>query len=140
MEQRLTLITLGVADLQAAADFYENIFGWKRSGNSWENIIFFQLNGIQLALYPKDKLADDATVSPAGTGFSGFTLAYNTRSEREVDELVAQLEEKGVPVIKRPQKVFWGGYSSYIADPDGNLWEIAFNPYLPLDEKGNVTG
>lgn len=140
MEQRLTLITLGVADLQVAADFYENKFGWKRSGNSWEEIVFFQLNGIQLALYPKVKLAEDIAVSSNGTGFTGFTLAYNARSEKEVNELIAQLEEKGVSVIKRPQKVFWGGYSSYIADPDGNLWEIAYNPYLPLDEKGNVKG
>lgn len=140
MDQRLTLITLGVSDLQVAADFYENKFGWIRSSNSWEEIIFFQLNGIQLALYPKAKLAEDVAVRPDGNGFKGFTLAYNARSEKEVDELVAQLEEKGVAVIKQPQKVFWGGYSSYIADPEGNLWEIAYNPYLPMDEKGNVIG
>lgn len=139
MEQRLTIITLGVADLQVAADFYENKFGWTRSGNSWEDIIFFQLNGIQLALYPRAKLAEDVTVSPDNKGYKGFTLAYNARSEKEVDELISQLEEKGVAIIKRPQKVFWGGYSSYIADPDGNLWEIVYNPYLLLDEKGNVT-
>ncbi len=140
LEQRITLITLGVTNLERAIDFYENKLGWKRTGSSAEGIVFFQLNGFQLALYPTLKLAEDATVPAEGTGFKGFSLAYNTRSEKEVDELVASLGKKGVSVVKPPHKVFWGGYSSYVADPDGNLWEIAYNPYLPLDEKGNVIG
>jgi len=138
MEQRLTIITLGVSDIAVASDFYENKLGWKRHGNSMGDIVFFMLNGIQLALYPVKELAKDATVPAKGNGFKGFTIAHNLRSEKEVDELIAELKSKGVKVVKEPQKVFWGGYSSYIEDPDGNLWEIAFNPYLGLDNKGNV--
>ena len=106
--------------------------------SSNDGITFFQLNGILLSLYPNDKLAEDATVSPEGQGFKGFTLAFNTRTKEEVDTLISELEAKGVKIVKRPESVFWGGYSSYIADPDDNLWEIAFNPYLLLDEAGNA--
>ena len=138
MEQRITLITLGVKNLQRSRDFYINIFGWKPLETSNESILFFQLNGIQLALFPQESLADDAGVPSDGKGFRGFSLAHNVRSEKEVDELVASLEAKGVRVLKQPEKVFWGGYSSYIADPDDNLWEIAYNPFLPLDASGNT--
>lgn len=138
MEQRLTIITLGVKDLNVASDFYENKLGWKRNGSSMGDIVFFKLNGIQLALYPVKELAKDATVSAEGSGFKSFTIAHNLRSEKEVDELIAELKQKGVKIVKEPQKAFWGGYSSYIQDPDGNLWELAFNPYLGLDDKGNV--
>ncbi len=134
MEQRLTLITLGVRNLQRAREFYQNVFGWQPTESDSEGIVFFQLNGMQLALFPQESLADDAGVSPEGSGFKKFSLAYNVRSEQEVDELVAQLEEKGATVVKRPEKVFWGGYSSYISDPDDNLWEIAYNPFLLPDE------
>ena len=140
MEQRLTIITLGVSNIDVAADFYENKLGWKRHGNSMGDIVFFQLNGIQLALYPVQELAKDATVPADGEGFKGFTLAQNVRSEKEVDELISTLKGKGVKVVKEPEKAFWGGYSSYIQDPEGNLWEIAYNPHLPLDEKGSVIG
>ncbi len=138
MEQRLTIVGLGVKDLQVSSQFYEEKFGWKKMKSSNEGITFFQLNGILLSLYPNDKLAEDATVSPEGQGFKGFTLAFNTRTKEEVDTLIAELEAKGVKIVKRPESVFWGGYSSYIADPDDNLWEIAFNPYLLLDEAGNA--
>ncbi|HTB05893.1 MAG TPA: VOC family protein [Bacteroidia bacterium] len=138
MEQRLTIITLGVNDLKVASDFYEKKLGWKRSKASMGDIVFFQLNGIQLALYPRHELAKDATVPVKGSGFKGITIAHNVRSEKEVDKLIATLKRKGVKIVKPPQKVFWGGYSSYIADPDGNLWEIAYNPYLKLDKKGNI--
>ncbi len=138
MEQRLTIVGLGVSDLVTSTSFYEEAFGWKKLPSSNESITFFQLNGILLSLYPREKLAEDATVSHEGSGFKGVTLAHNTRSEEEVDQLINRLESKGVTVVKRPEKVFWGGYSSYIADPDGHLWEIAYNPYLPLDSKGNV--
>ena len=140
MEQRLTIIGLGVADLDIASHFYENKFGWKKMSSSNESIVFFQLNGILLSLYPREKLAEDATVSSAGEGFKGFTIAYNTRSKEEVDKVIEDLESKGVKIVKRPEEVFWGGYSGYISDPDDNLWEIAFNPFLPLDEKGNTIG
>ena len=127
MEQRLTMVGLGVADLKVSAEFYEEKLGWKRSPMSQESIIFYNLPaGAMLSLYGREALAEDATVDPQGSGFKGFTLAYNTRSEEEVDEIIETLRSKGVKIIKEPQKVFWGGYSSYIADPDGNLWEIAF--------------
>ncbi len=138
MEQRLTIITLGVSDLKKSTEYYESKFGWKKSESSNKYISFFTLNGIQLALYNKNELAEDATVNSDGKGFKGFTLAYNTRSEKEVDQKIDKLREKGVEIIKNPQKVFWGGYSSYVSDLDGNLWEIVFNPFLELDEKGNV--
>ncbi len=138
MEQRLTIVGLGVADLLISTDFYVNKFGWNRLPSSSDTITFIQLNGILLSLYPRDKLAEDATVDPAGSGFKGFSLAYNTRTKEEVDTLIAELRAKGVRIVKEPQEVFWGGYSSYIADPDDNLWEIAYNPYLPIDEQGNV--
>ncbi len=130
MEQRITFITLGVDDLPLSTEFYENKLGWKRSQNSTENIVFFELNGIHLSLYNRKALAEDATVNDEGSGFKGFTLAHNVGSEKAVDELINDLRNKGVNIVKEPQKVFWGGYSSYFADPDGNLWEVAFNPYL----------
>lgn len=138
MEQRLTIITLGVSDVKKSTEFYENNFGWKRLSSSTENIVFFYLNGIKLALFDGNELAKDATVANDGKGFKGITLAYNTRSETEVDEIIKNLRGKGVKIVKEPAKVFWGGYSSYISDLDGNLWEIAFNPYLQLDENGGV--
>ncbi|HAX95899.1 MAG TPA: glyoxalase [Prolixibacteraceae bacterium] len=133
LDQRITFITLGVKNLQASIDFYENCFGWRRSDMSSDNMVLFALNGIHLALYPSEELAEDALVSPEGEGFKGFTLAHNVWSEAEVDNVIENLRRKGVRVVKEPQKVFWGGYSSYIADPDGFLWEIAYNPFL---EKG----
>lgn len=138
MEQRLTIIGLGVNDLQVSTHFYEHIFGWKKLESSNESITFIQLNGILLSLYNREALAKDATIESAGNGFKGFTLAYNTRSKEEVDSIIANLKQKGINIVKPPQDVFWGGYSSYISDPDDNLWEIAYNPYLSIDKKGNV--
>lgn len=138
MEQRIKLITLGVRNLQRSREFYQNIFGWQPLESSTESIIFFQLNGLQLALFPQESLADDAGLEADGKGFKSFSLAYNVSSEKEVDDLVAELAGKGVRVLKQPENVFWGGYSSYIADPDDNLWEIAYNPFMKMDEKGNV--
>lgn len=139
MEQRITIISLGVFNLEVSNKFYKEKFGWKLLDSSNENISFFQLNGILLSLYPREKLAEDATVSPKGKGFKGFTLAYNTRNKEEVDSLFEDFLNKGVKIVKPPGEVFWGGYSGYIADPDENLWEIAFNPFLPLDGQGNAT-
>ena len=138
MEQRLTIVGLGVADLKVSENFYTQTLGWTKTKDSNDDIIFLQLNGILLSLYSRDKLAEDAEVSPEGSGFKGFTLAYNARSEDEVNAIFAELGSKGVRIVKPAQKVFWGGYSGYIADPDDNLWEIAYNPFLPMDEKGNV--
>ncbi len=138
MEQRLSIITLGVENLQEAERFYLEKFGWTKSPQSSESITFLQLNGLQLALYPREKLAEDAEVEAAGNGFKGFTMAYCTRTEEEVDNLFADFEAKGVRIVKKPHKAFWGGYSGYIADSEGNLWEIAFNPFLKMDEVGNI--
>jgi uncharacterized protein len=133
MEPRITLITLGVKDVARSTRFYEDVFGWKKLETSNEHISFFQLNGTQLSLFNDNSLAEDAGVPEEGSGFRKFSLAHNVRSEKEVDELVSKLKSKGAMVVKIPQKVFWGGYSSYIQDPDGILWEIAYNPYLDLD-------
>lgn len=138
MEPRVTIIGLGVSNLQVSTKFYEEKFGWKKTDTSTDSICFFQLNGILLSLYPKDKLAEDAGVDHKGSGFKAFSLAYNTRSKEEVDEIIAELESKEVKIVKHPEEVFWGGYSSYVADPDDNLWEIAYNPYLELDTEGNT--
>ncbi len=139
MEQRATIIGLGVKNLEVSTNFYQEQFGWKLMAASNESISFFQLNGILLSLYPREKLAEDANVSHKGSGFKGFTLAYNTRSKEEVDSLFEDLKRKGVRIVKLPEEVFWGGYSGYISDPDDNLWEIAFNPFLTLDENGNTS-
>ncbi|HNQ93822.1 MAG TPA: VOC family protein [Anaerolineales bacterium] len=139
MNQHLHLVTLGVRDFEKSKKFYEETLGWKPASASDDDIAFFQAGGVVFAIYPREKLAEDATTSPTGSGFSGFTLAYNARSESEVDETIADLRSKGVKIVKEPQKVFWGGYSSYFADPDGNFWEIAFNPYFQFDKSGNLT-
>ncbi|UII32445.1 VOC family protein [Fulvivirga ulvae] len=141
MEQRLSIITLGVKELDKSEQFYTKKFGWSKTEESNESIIFMQLNGIKLALYANAALAEDANVEHQETGnasYKGFTLAFCTRSEQEVDELFEDFKKQNVKIVKEPEKVFWGGYSGYIADPDGNLWEIAFNPYLQMDEVGNI--
>ena len=136
MEQRLTFITLGAKDTSALKQFYIEKFGW--TPIKTEGIIFFKMNGFILALYPSDELAKDAGVSERGSGFKRFTLAINYCSEKEVDETFKMLKERSVHIVKAPRKASWGGYSGYVADPEGNLWEIAFNPFLKMDENGNV--
>jgi len=138
VQSRITLITLGVSDLKQAQQFYEDVFGWKALPMSNDNVVFLKLNGILLSLFGEKALAEDAGVDANGSGFRKFSLAHNLRSEKEVDELVQTVRTRGAKVVKEPQKVSWGGYSSYVADPDGNLWEIAFNPFLELDDNGNV--
>lgn len=133
MEQRLTFLTLGVENLEIAVDFYENKLDWKRSSMSNEHLIIFKLNDLNLALYSKSNLAKDATVNSQGSGFKGFTISHNLNSEQEVNSLIEKLRKKGVKILKEPQKVYWGGYSSYIVDPDQNLIEIAYNPFLEND-------
>ena len=140
MEQRLTIVTLGVKSVLASTSFYIEKFGWQKTAQSNDDISFFKVNGILFALYPLDKLEEDAGVRVLHSdGYKSITVAYNARSMEEVDQLIESLEVKGVSVVKRPQKVFWGGYSSYVSDPDGYLWEIAYNPYLSLDKEGNVS-
>ena len=138
MNQQLHLITLGVRDFAKSYKFYVETLGWKPSSASQDDVAFFQTSGVVLAIYPREKLAEDALISPEGNGFSGITLAYNARSESEVDEIIRDLKSKGVKIIKEPQKVFWGGYSSYFADPDDYRWEVAYNPFFAFDENGNL--
>lgn len=138
MEQRLTIVTLGVDDLSRMRAFYMEVFGWTPTEDSSDRIVFFQLNGIQLALFGRQALAEDAHVNAEGSGFRSFTLAHNLRSEKAVDRQFDVFEANGVKIVKSPAKTFWGGYSGYIADPDGNLWEIAYNPYMEYDDAGNV--
>lgn len=138
MNQHVHIITLGVKDLETSRKFYRETLGWKQAGASNESIIFFQAGGVVLGLFPRQALAEDITISPGGSGFSGVTLAYNAGSESEVDEIIRDLKLKGVKTVKEPQKVFWGGYSSYFADPDGYHWEVAYNPFFPFDQQGNL--
>lgn len=138
MKQHLHLITLGVRDFEKSKKFYTETLGWKPSSASQEDAAFFQAGGVVLAIYPREKLAEDAMTNPAGNGFSGITLAYNAQSESEVDEIIRDLKAKGVKIVKEPQKVFWGGYSSYFADPDEYHWEVAYNPFFEFDDKGNL--
>jgi catechol 2,3-dioxygenase-like lactoylglutathione lyase family enzyme len=138
MKPRISMITLGVRDLAAAVKFYEEGLGFPRMESPPE-VAFFTLNGTWLGLYGREALAEDATVAAEGHGFEGFTLAHNVESEAEVDAVVAQAVKAGAKLVKKPQKVFWGGYSGYFKDPDGHLWEVAHNPLFwvgPRDEGG----
>jgi catechol 2,3-dioxygenase-like lactoylglutathione lyase family enzyme len=132
---RLSIVTLGVANLAKARAFYA-LLGWRESSASQEAIAFFQLSGVVLALFDRNQLADDATVAPAGDGFRGVTLAHNVESEAAVDAALAHAERSGARLVKPATKVFWGGYSGYFADLDGHLWEVAHNPFLPFDDAG----
>jgi catechol 2,3-dioxygenase-like lactoylglutathione lyase family enzyme len=127
MKPRISMITLGVRDLATAIAFYEKGLGLPRMESPPE-VAFFNLNGTWLGLYGKEALAEDAQVSAEGEGFEGFALAHNVSSEQEVDEVIAQAVDAGATLVKKPQKVFWGGYSGYFKDPDGHLWEVAHNP------------
>ena len=138
MDPRVNIITLGVKDVEKSAQFYEKIFNKSRSDQSNENIVFIKLLGIVLAIYSNSSLADDAQVNAEGKGFKGFTLAYNAKSEAEVDQIINEVELAGAKIVKKPQKVFWGGYSSYFCDYDENLFEVAFNPFFPLKENGEI--
>lgn len=133
----VSILTLGVADLARSSAFYERL-GFMRSNKSDEQIVWFATGGTVLALYPWDALAEDATVPPEGQGFRGTTMAINLASEGEVDEFLDMVKGIGGVVVKQPQKVFWGGYSSYFRDPDGHLWEVAFNPFTPVDASGKL--
>lgn len=145
MEQRLSVITLGVTDLARSRAFYEQGLGWTVGGGAAEQVVFFQLNGIILALYPREALAVDAGLPVEGSGFAGIagvagiTLAHNVRRHEEVDEVLVTAESAGGRVVKPAQATFWGGYSGYFSDPDGHLWEVAHNPLWGLDAAGNVS-
>lgn len=136
MKPRISMITLGVRDLAAAINFYKKGLGFPRIDSPPE-VAFFTLNGTWFGLYGREALAKDAQVAAEGSGFEGFSLAHNVQSENEVDEVVAQALAAGATLVKKPQKVFWGGYSGYFKDLDGHLWEVAYNPLFwvgPSDE------
>lgn len=138
MKPRISMITLGVRDMERAVRFYEGGLGLPRMPFDG-GAAFFALNGSWLSLYPWDALAEDATVNAGGTGFRGITLAHVLSSREEVDALLARAVESGGTLVKPAQDVFWGGYSGYFADPDGHLWEVAWNPHFwpgPGDEAG----
>jgi len=138
MRQKLNIITLGVRDINAATHFYENGLGWKRSAASMGDLILFPLGGMVLALYPRKLLAEDAVVKDEPTGFSGVTIAYNAKSEKEVDAVLKEVQRLGATIVKPAQKVFWGGYSGYFKDLDGHLFEVAYGPMFEFDENDNL--
>ncbi len=138
MRQKINLITLGVDDFNRSLKFYGDGLGWKRSEASLENLALFPLGGIVLALYPRKDLADDALVENARSEFSGITLSYNAKSEKEVDDVLHEAEKAGGRIVKAARTVFWGGYSGYFSDPNGHLIEVAFNPFWELDENDNL--
>lgn len=140
MEQRLSLVTLGTVDLGRSRRFYEEGLGWKASGASTEEVVFFQLGGIALALWGRDALAEDARLpSPAtGGGFSGVALAHNVRTRDEVGAVLARAHAAGGRILRPAEDAFWGGCTGYFADPDGHLWEVAWNPHFTLHEDGSL--
>jgi uncharacterized protein len=137
MEQRVSLVTLGVADLKRSREFYERL-GWRRSMAKAEGVVFFQAGGMALALFPRQELAKDANVTPQGDGFRGISLAYNARNRAEVNSVLEEAEAAGAKLVKPAQDAFWGGYSGYFSDPDGFLWEVAWNPSFVMAEDGSI--
>jgi uncharacterized protein len=138
MDSRVSLITLGVADLQAARTFYERL-GWR--GQEVQETVFFQAGGLALVLWGADKVALDAGLEhqPDGGGFGGIVLAHNVRSQSEVDEVLAAAEEAGATVTKAAEDTFYGGYAGFFTDLDGHAWEVAYNPGFPIAADGSIT-
>ncbi len=138
MQPRLSFVTLGVADIARARAFYDRL-GFSASSASTADVVFYEAGGVVLALWSRDALAADAHLTDSKPGFAGVSLAHNVASETEVDAVLAEAVAAGGALLKAGQKVFWGGYTGYFADPDGHLWEVAFNPMFPLDAAGRVT-
>lgn len=137
MQQRISVITLGVDDLARARAFYERL-GWRSSCAPDSDVVFFQAGGMVFALWGRAELAEDSGVAQ-GSGFGGVTLAYNVGSPAEVDELIAKTREAGATISREPGATFWGGYSGVFLDPDGYPWEVAHNPHWTLGDDGSVT-
>ena len=139
MEPRLSLITLGVDDLDGAIAFYRDVVGWQPASVVDDDVAFFDLGGVILALWSHRDLASDAGLETDALGlYHGFTLAHNLRSRAEVDDLFAHLAERGAAIAKWPIETDWGGYSGYFVDPDGHRWEVAHNPFWPIDDAGRI--
>jgi len=132
MDARISLITLGVSDLARARAFYENL-GFPVLPQSQGNVVFLKLNGLWLSLYPREALAEDIGCAPDSSGFRAITLAHNVRDKEAVSQVLAQAEAAGGRIVKPAQDVFWGGHSGYFADPDGFLWEVAWNPHFWIE-------
>ena len=138
MKPRINFVTLGVVDMVAMRAFYERL-GLIASSASNPDVTFFDANGIVLALFGYHALAEDAGVEAGSVpAFRGVVVAWNAGSEDEVDRIMAHAITAGATIKKKAEKVFWGGYSGYFADPEGNLWEVAFNPFMPIDADGHV--
>ena len=137
MEQRLSLVTLGVADVALSRAFYEKL-GWKSGAAPDDDVVFFQAGGMVVALWSKSQLAEDSGVTE-GEGWGGITLAHNVRSASEVDSLMSEAAGAGATITRRAGDTFWGGYSGVFLDPDGYPWEIAHNPHWEIAEDGSVT-
>jgi len=137
LDQRVSLVTLGVADVALACSFYQRL-GWQASARGNASIVFFQLNGFVLALYGRAALAEDGAMADAGPGFGGIALAYNVRERAEVDGVLAEAQAAGGRILKPAQDAFWGGYSGYFADPDGHPWEVAWNPGFSIAPDGTL--
>jgi predicted lactoylglutathione lyase len=137
VEQRISLVTLGVADVARARMFYEQL-GW--DGQEIEETVFFQAGGSAVVLWRRDKVADDAGVADSGSdGFGGITLAHNVRSPAEVDEVLSRAASAGAAITQPARETSYGGYAGFFTDPDGHVWEIAYNPGFPLDRDGAIT-
>ena len=136
MDQRISLITLGVSDLARSRTFYEAL-GWSTNAAPDDDVVFFQAGGIVVALWDRARLAEDSGAEDHG-GSSGFTLAYNVRSPEEADSVAEEVRAAGGRITREPDKTFWGGYSGVFVDPDGHPWEVAHNPSWPLRADGSV--
>lgn len=137
MEQRLSLVTLGVADLRRARRFYENGLGWK-PGFASDDVVFYETGGPIIGLFGRRELAADAQLEDDDATFGGLALAHNVRSRGEVDDVLKEAEQAGAAILKSGEDTPWGGYSGYFADPDGHLWEVAFNPAWKIGPDGSV--
>jgi len=137
MEQRVSLITLGVADLARARAFYEAL-GWTTNAGADDDVVFFQAGGLILALWGRAQLAEDSEVADSG-GWGGVTLAHNVRSPEDVDSVLAQAQAAGATIVRSGAATFWGGYSGVFVDPDGHPWEVAHNPHWTLRDDGSVS-
>jgi uncharacterized protein len=137
VEQRLSLITLGVTDLGRARRFYEAL-GWKTNAEPEDDVVFFQAGGMVVALWDRERLAEDTVVTDTG-GWGGITLAYNARTPKEVDAVLAEANAAGATIARPGAETFWGGYSGVFLDPDGHAWEVAHNPRWAIHEDGSVS-